>query len=104
MADKKRGFGRGVDVAQQQASDEVNARLPLWIKGGAMVENVKFTAATQDVQHKLGRKPRGWMVLRLRAPAGESNVFYEVSSDTAKLTLGRDSVNNVPATVDVWVY
>lgn len=106
MPDIKRGFGRGVDVAQEQAAKETSVQVPPWLKGGGMTKDVSFAQGsnTATIQHKLGRKPQGWLTMRLRQTAGDSNVFFEGEMDDKRLVLTRDSVSADPCTVDVWVY
>ena len=56
------------------------------VLNGAIAHSVTFTTTPQDVSvaHRLGRKPRGWLITRqFAAPAG----IVEVSSDDRFLVL-----------------
>lgn len=106
MPDKKRGFGRGVDVAQEQATEAAKEQLPSWLRGGYLAQDVVFGSGVTlvRIQHRLERRPSGWLVLRLRQKAGDFNVFFEGGADDLNLTLSRDAQNADPCTVDVWIY
>lgn len=69
-----------------------------WLDGISLAD-VELAAGANEIQHTLGRKPRGWWVLRFSGAAASD--YPRESAATSKiLTL---TVTNA-ATVSLWVY
>lgn len=67
---------------------------------GVLIENIEFTGAvTVVVNHKLGRRPRGWIVTDL---AGSGRIFRGANWTDKTLELANAIAN--PCTVSIWVF
>ena len=68
---------------------------------GVLIKNISLNASiTNQVNHKLGRKPLGWIIVRQRA----NSIIWD-SQDTntkANRTLELSCSNNV--TIDLWIF
>lgn len=83
------------------ANVDDNARAVALPFTAGQAAQVTFTLAlpTVNLSHKLGRKPLGWVVTRVR---GGGVTPYETASDDKILTLV--GVVGLDTIVDLWVY
>ena len=86
---------------QSNVEEAVNPLINAEIVNGVLLKDIYMDAETVTlVQHKLGRKVRGWVVVRLRADARIWDVQDSNSNPTTTLAL----VASHAVTVDVWVF
>jgi hypothetical protein len=69
-----------------------------WLDG-VLIEDVPLVNGTNVINHRLGRRIRGWLLMRPRGAAAFSYPV-ETASDNKTLTLAFGA----SATADVWVY
>lgn len=92
--------GGGFDNARIQdftakAIRDLQASLPFF--GGRLLEGLAITTSSQAFEHKLGRVPKGFMVVRQDSAA---SIFQPTSADANNINLqGSGAV-----TVTVWVF
>ena len=68
------------------------------IISGQLVADVSLTSTPKRIEHKLGRKPLGYMVVRQDADA----TVYE--QDEKRLDLFLNLASSNPVTVSLWVF
>jgi hypothetical protein len=73
-----------------------NQLLGISILNGILLENVVLTSGSNEIEHKLDRVPKGWVVVDQNASA----TFYSSSKTNRVLTL----VASANATVSIWVF
>lgn len=83
---------------QDRLKSVINAIVGKPLIDGLLLEDVALAAiATNQVPHKLGRLPRGWIVVKRSSGA----VIYDnVAADDKFLTLN----SSAAATVTLWVF
>lgn len=86
---------------QENVSQAIAPAVKSPIIDGTLLRNIKLeTGKNNDVDHKLDRNLRGWMIIRQRA---EANIWDLQDSNTlSKKTLRLRCSANV--TVDLWVF
>jgi len=108
IIDKRRGNGAGSDAAQQATQRAIDTNVPDHIKTGVKLTNVQIGTAAGGaaIQHKLGRAPAGWHVLRVTNPTGTgtNSELVEHKSDDNTLTLGRPTTGTGSFAYDLWVF
>lgn len=86
---------------QENVRSSIDSIIACPIIDGLLIENVSLTAAsTTEVYHKLGRKPKGWLIVRQR---GQANIWdlqdaNKNKSVTLSLACSADVV------VDIWIF
>ena len=67
---------------------------------GRLIENIEITTASLNVEHKLNRKPRGYIVVKKNA---NINIFDNALSDSlAKKFINLDASGS--GTITIWVF
>lgn len=89
-----------LSLAGVAATDDNARALSLPFVAGQQVD-VEFTASpqTKQISTRLGRKPLGWLVTRVR---GGVSALYETASDASTLTLVH--TGGAAVSVSLWVY
>jgi len=67
------------------------------ILSGVLVEEIAVTTTAKKVPHKLGRRARGWIVVRNNA----NSVVYDNSAPDGEFL---DLVASAAATISIWVF
>ena len=63
---------------------------------GRLIQNIDLSTTAFAIEHKLNRKPLGWILVDLSA----AQTVFKVSSDTRFLTLQASGA----CTVSIWVF
>ncbi len=63
---------------------------------GVQIQSIELTTTPQPISHKLGRRPRGWVIVDQDADAR----VWSTARDKNVLILQASS----PCTISVWVY
>lgn len=84
-----------VQDAAKEAFLEIK-RLP--IVQGRLIENVLLSSGDTKIEHKLTRKPRGYIIVR--RDNGTSQVYDTQSTDDMYLVLN----SNSPIAISLWVF
>jgi hypothetical protein len=78
----------------------ISAIISSQVLDGTLLQNVSLKSGLNEVAHKLGRKPQGWIIVRKRANA---NIWDEQDSNSkSKLTLRLQA--SAAVKVDLWVF
>lgn len=104
---KVRGAGEALDRVQKRVAESLS-KGPPWMNG-RLVENVRCEPNVETrVTHRLGRKPRGFMIVCVRADgfnlgtASADLVATELNSGQAKLTLV--TAGTSPRIISLWFW
>ena len=89
-----------LNIIQSNWATLLNPLLDQAITQGQILENVDLVTGANTVNHRLGRKLRGWMIVRQRSSAS----IYDTqdTNPTPSVTLRLDSSANVK--VDIFVF
>lgn len=89
-----------LSLLQQTWSAALDPVVDNTFTGGHILQNVVLVSGANSINHKLGRKLQGWVMVRVRASA----TFYDTqdSNQTPELTLSLNSSGAV--TVDIYVF
>lgn len=78
----------------------LNPLLDLPINKGLILENVSLATGTNNINHKLGRKLRGWWLVRVSS----SVTVYDAQSNVPNPDVVLRLVSSAPSTVDIYVF
>lgn len=67
---------------------------------GVLLQEVDLTAGQNEISHRLGRKLRGWVVVRQRANVG----IWDEQDSNSKPHLTLVLQASGPVTVDLWIF
>ncbi len=89
-----------VELFQANVKDFVKALEDNPLLDGVLIEDVEFVGAalTVVVNHKLARKPRGWIITDFQALAGTGVVRDDWNAQTLTLTA------SAACDLDLWVF
>ncbi len=68
---------------------------------GSLIRNVALTTGTNEVNHKLGRRLQGWIIVRQRGPA---SVYDNQDSNSTMQALTLTLVSSAAVIVDLYVF
>lgn len=66
-----------LNLVQENVSDALEPLLTNVLAGAILTDELSLTTSAQNVSHKLGRKPRGWLVV---APSADARVWGSLVS------------------------
>lgn len=93
---------QGLNLQQMQNTwaSQLNPLLATPIIDGNLLEGIDISSGSNVVNHKLGRKLRGWIIVRIDGVA----VIYDTqaTNQTPELTLTLTS--DAAVTVSLWVF
>lgn len=89
-----------IDQMQNQWAAAINPVLSSPIVSGLQLNNVALANGTTVINHKLGRKLQGWLIVGINANATihDNQATNQMSDLTLSLT------SNAAVTVNLWVY
>lgn len=91
---------REIVQVQKNIQDALSQILVLPILNGTLLENLVLSAGDNTITHKLGRKVKGYIVVRKSAV---SNIYDKISTDT-KLDQQFTLNASVACTISLWVF
>jgi len=88
---------REFSMLQTQWSQMINPVLSLPQNSGVMLKAVELFTGTNIINHRLGRKPQGWMITDINGPA---TIYRSFPFNDLTLTLN----SSANATVNLYVF
>jgi len=96
---KKLSGGPELDKVQENIAQVLNPLLKNPLVNGVLLTKVQLANGTTNVEHKLGREPLGWIIVRQDAAA----LIYEPSTAINKARL-LTLISNAATIVDIWAF
>lgn len=94
---KKREFNDfGLKLMMQHIFEWADQFRQVSLVDGRLVENFEITTSGVSVEHKLGREPKGWIVVRKTADVR----VWETDKSSTNLDLDASGT----ATISIWVF
>ena len=94
-------YSRVFNNAQEHVESVINPLLDSAIIDGVIVEDVVLNNSTfTEVEHKLGMKPRGYLVIRKSA----AQTVFEDAGDYANRKLFLRLKSSAALTVNLWIF
>ena len=94
-------FAREFNIAQEHIEEVINPLTNSLIVDGIIVEDVVLNSSTfTDIEHKLGRKPRGYIVIRKSA----AQTVFEDAGDYGNRKLFLKLKASGAVTVNLWIF
>lgn len=87
-------------LMQTKWAQELNPVLNSPLLAGRLIRNVALINGSTQVDHKLGRKLQGWMVIRKRGAAE----IYDSQDSNSMPQLTLSLVSNADVSVDLYVF
>jgi hypothetical protein len=88
-----------LDMLQTRWASIIDPALAKPILDGQLLENINLTNGTTIINHRLGRKLRGWLITDIDSAASIHRVN---ASNTPELTLSLSS--DASAIISLWVF
>jgi hypothetical protein len=85
---------------QTQWASQLDPVLANLLVQGQLLQNISLINGTTAINHKLGRKLQGWMIVGINGIAAVYDT--QASNQTPALTL--QLVSNAAVTVNLWVF
>lgn len=89
-----------LSLMQTKWAAQLNPLLELPLNDSALLPNVNLINGTTQVNHRLGRKPLGWIIIRQRASA----IIYDTQDSNQHPELTLSLVSNAAVVVDLIVF
>jgi hypothetical protein len=71
------------------------------IINGVLIKNVNLDSSiTNQVNHKLGRKPQGWIIVRQRA----NSIIWDSQDTNTKANRTLELSCSANVTIDLWIF
>lgn len=88
------------NMMQSQWASQLNPVIANSLVQGVLLERVSLSSGLNTINHRLGRKLKGWFVTRIRGPAS----LYD-TQDTNQMPDKTLTLNSSAAViVDLWVF
>lgn len=87
-------------MLQTTWSMQLNPLLAAPLSNGILLERVSLASGANVINHKLGRKLKGWFITRLRASA----TVYDTQDSNARPQLTLNLTSSAAVTVDIYVF
>ncbi len=91
---------RNLSMMQTQWASQLNPVLRMALLDGALLKSQPLISGTTQVNHKLDRKPIGWIITRQRASA----IIYDTQDSNLHPELTLSLVSSAAVTVDIWIF
>jgi len=87
-------------MLQTTWSTQLNPLLAAPFSNGILLERVSLASGANVINHKLGRKLKGWLITRIRASA----TVYDTQDSNQRPELTLNLTSSASATVDIFVF
>lgn len=91
---------RSQQFAQQSQQQALQPLLRNPVTNGIILEKVSLLTGSNTIQHKLGRKLQGWVIVRISAAAA----IYDTQDTNPDPQINLVLVSSAPATVNIYVF
>lgn len=91
---------RDTNMLQTTWASQLNPLLAAPFSSGILLEGIVLSSGANVVNHKLGRKLKGWVVTRLRASA----TIYDTQDTNQRPELTLNLTASAAVTVDIFVF
>jgi len=91
---------RNISQLQSNVDQAVSDVIKAPILNGRLVDDVKLTSAPTRIEHKLGRKPSGYIIVKRNADAQVYDSLANEESPTLFLPL----ISSADVTVSIWIF
>lgn len=85
---------------QNAWATQLNPLLANPLAQGQLLKSVSLVSGSNSINHKLGRKLQGWIIVRLRASA----TVYDTQDANQSPAVTLQLTASAPVTVDLWVF
>lgn len=93
--------GSAVEVKMQEnVSKALQPFVNSPIADGVLLESVALINGVTEINHKLGRAPRGWLIVRQRASAS----IWDVQDENTRPKLTLKLQSNAAVICDIWIF
>lgn len=91
---------KDLSMLQTTWGSQLNPLLAAPLNNGLMLENVILASGANVINHKLGRKLKGWLITRIRASA----TIYDTQDTNQRPNLTLNLTSSANVTVDIFVF
>jgi uncharacterized lipoprotein YmbA len=91
---------RNFQMMQNVWAQKIDPLLAKQIVNGNLLQNVSLASGSNTINHKLGRKLQGWLIVRQRASAS----VYDTQDSNQHQDLTLTLTSSASVSVDLWVF